>query len=969
MCGIVSIFNYHNNAPPVDREELLRVRERMENRGPDGAGLWISENGRIGLAHRRLAIIDLSEAGAQPMSTSDGKLRIVFNGEIYNYKALRNDLEKEGHRFISTSDTEVLLHLYRQYGRDMVHRLRGMYAFAIWDEEKNGLFLARDPFGIKPLYYADDGATIRAASQVKALFKGGQTDATPDPAGHVGFFIWGHVPEPYTLYKGIRALPAGTSLWVDTTGRKETGQFFNITEELVKASEMSLSVTHEEMRERLRAALLDSVSHHMIADVPVGVFLSSGLDSTTLVGVATELGINNLRTITLGFKEFEGTHNDETPLAELVAHYYGTTHQTRWVGKKDFLGEYERLLDVMDQPSTDGVNSYFVSKAAKESGLKVALSGLGGDELFGGYPSYHQIPWLVKAIVPFRSIPFFGRGFRYLSAPILKHFTSPKYAGLFEYGDTYGGAYLLRRGMFMPWELPELLDGELVRQGWEELRTLSRLEQTTRGIENSHLKIEALETTWYMRNQLLRDADWAGMAHSLEIRVPLVDIELFRAITPLLNSSEPPGKVDMAATLTRPLPDTILRRKKSGFAVPVREWLLEADTDTTQERRLRCWGLRINTPFKQRRILVLLTDAFGGIGGIAKFNRDLLTALAANPSISSVTAIPRLMPHRPGNVPKKVVYVTGALGGKLNYLKAAFSALTHGKSFDLVICGHINLMPIAYLAGKLAKAPVMLITHGIDAWQPTKNRLTNHVATKVDSFISVSELTRQRFLNWTGLPPERGGILPNCFEPLGFTPGPKSPSLLHRYGLEDKIVLMTFGRLVSTERSKGFDEIIQLLPGLAKDIPNIAYLIVGDGNDRTRLEGLARQLHMKDRVIFAGYVPEEEKADHYRLADAYVMPSRGEGFGIVYLEAMACGIPVVGSAIDGSREALRNGALGILVDPDNPDDIRWGILEALRRPRGVVPEGLSYFSYEKFELRCHEIIDRALGPVQSVYYQ
>ena len=616
MCGLAAIFNYIPSAAPVDQAELLRIREAMLNRGPDGDGLWISDDRRIGLAHRRLAIIDLSAAGAQPMATIDGAVRIVFNGEIYNFRELRLGLEAKGYRFRSNSDTEVLLYLYQEHGRDMVHYLRGMYAFAIWDERQRGLFLARDPFGIKPLYYADNGSSIRVASQVKALLKGGHIDTTPEPAGHVGFYLWGHVPEPYTLYKGIRALPAGSTLWVDAAGRKQVHQFFNISDELAKASETPLFITREEMHEHLRAALLDSVRHHLIADVPVGVFLSAGLDSTTLVALAKEElislspahggelargpgrgeGANALHTVTLGFKEYKGTENDEVPLAELAARHYGTNHQTRWVQKENFQSECQRLLDVMDQPSTDGVNSYFVSKAAKDAGLKVVLSGLGGDELFGSYPSFQQIPRMVKAFSPLNAIPAFGKGFRYISAPMLKHFTSPKYAGLLEYGGTYGGAYLLRRGLYMPWELPNLLGGEMVRQGWEELKTMSRLEQTIQGTDNAHLKVIALETAWYMRSRLLRDADWASMAHSLEIRVPLVDVELFRSVSPLFNSTSAPSKRDMAQAPKLLLPAQILQRGKTGFSVPVREWLLEGEEGVGEDRGLRGWAKHVCAP-------------------------------------------------------------------------------------------------------------------------------------------------------------------------------------------------------------------------------------------------------------------------------------------------------------------------------------------------------------------------------------
>ena len=440
MCGIAAVFGYSSTASPVDQGELLRVREAMINRGPDGSGLWISDDKRVGLAHRRLAVIDLTDSGAQPMATVDGAVRIVFNGEIYNYRELRARLDAKGYRFRSSSDTEVLLHLYQEHGRDMFQHLRGMFAFALWDERKRGLLLARDPFGIKPLYYSDNGSTLRVASQVKALLKGGGIDTTPEPAGHVGFHLWGHVPEPYTLYKGIRALPAGSSLWVDAAGRKDARVFFDLTGELAKASQTPLSITREEMRSRLRAALLDSVRHHLIADVPVGIFLSAGIDSTTLVALAKESGVADLHTVTLGFKEYQGTPNDEAPLAEQTACHYGAIHHTSWVTKEDFQNEYQRLLDSMDQPSIDGVNSYFVSKAAKEAGLKVVLSGLGGDELFGGYASFQQIPRMVGALAFFQSVPSIGKAARSISAPVLKLFTSQKYAGLLEYGGTYGGA-------------------------------------------------------------------------------------------------------------------------------------------------------------------------------------------------------------------------------------------------------------------------------------------------------------------------------------------------------------------------------------------------------------------------------------------------------------------------------------------------------------------------------------------------
>ena len=589
MCGIAGIFAY-NSGSVVEEKELLACREAMVARGPDGSGAWISPDGDIGLASRRLSIIDLTDAGAQPMATEDGSLRLVFNGEIYNYRALRSDLEARGHRFRSDSDTEVLLHLYRERGQNMVHDLRGMYAFALWDNRKNGLLLVRDPFGIKPLYYADDGSSIRFASQVKALLKTGRVDRSCQPAGHVGFFLWGYVPEPYTLYRGVRALPAGSTLWIDRSGQREVRRFWRLSDELAKAEAANGAVGRELATQRLRVALVESVQAHLVADVPVGVFLSSGLDSTTLAALASETASSRLRTVTLAFREYEGEEEDEAPLAAKVAEKYGTSHLTRWVSKDDFQTHLCHLTAAMDQPSIDGVNAYFVSKVVAETGLKVALSGLGGDELFGSYPSFRDVPRMANLPIPPRSAASLGRAFRLICAPLAKRFVSPKYAGLLEYGGSYGGAYLLRRGLFMPWELPGILGEDVAREGWRELQPLLRLEETVRGVSSDRLKVSALEMAWYMRNQLLRDADWAGMAHSLEIRVPLVDVELLRTVTPLLSSPGPLTKLDMAGTPKRPLPEDVVRRRKTGFAVPVRDWLLQAENGSDAERGLRGWA-------------------------------------------------------------------------------------------------------------------------------------------------------------------------------------------------------------------------------------------------------------------------------------------------------------------------------------------------------------------------------------------
>ena len=577
MCGLVGIFAYHHSAPPVEAAEALKIREAMRPRGPDGVGLWLSADGRLALAHRRLSIIDLSAAGVQPMATPDQSVRVVFNGEIYNYRELRNGLERRGHRFQSQSDTEVLLHLYQEYGEAMMDRLRGMYAFAIWDHVRKSLLLSRDPFGIKPLYYADDGKTLRFASQVKALLAGGAVNTSPQPAGHAGFFLWGYVPEPYTLFQGVRALPAGSTLLQDLQGGSRVKSFCAIPAELAKAyaAGQGLALSQEARRDELGLALADSIKHHLVADVPVGLFLSSGLDSSTITALAAQ-GQGQLHSITLGFQELRGSACDETAFAAQIAARYGTIHQTHWITWEDFAGDYRRILEAMDQPATDGVNMYFVAKIAAAAGMKTALSGLGGDELFGGYASFRDIPRMARTLSLTRGFPGLGRMCRKVTAPVLKRFVSPKYAGLLEYGGSYAGAYLLRRGLFMPWELPEVMDPDMARAGWQELQPLVRLEETIPHPSEDFLTVSALEMVWYMRNQLLRVADWAGMAHSLEIRVPLVDIVLLRQVAPLLATRHRPTKLDMANTLATPLPGEVLHRPKSGFLVPVQRWLAAA---------------------------------------------------------------------------------------------------------------------------------------------------------------------------------------------------------------------------------------------------------------------------------------------------------------------------------------------------------------------------------------------------------
>jgi asparagine synthase (glutamine-hydrolysing) len=953
MCGIAGIYDYRGKGRHDGETELIRIRDAMSIRGPDGAGSWASPSDGIFLGHRRLAIIDLSPSAAQPMSTSDGRLTISFNGEIYNYKELRSDLQRSGVKFETESDTEVILHLYAMRGPSMLGELRGMFALAIWDSIKRVLFVARDPFGIKPLYFSNDGFTFRFASQVKALLKSDSVNTELEPAGSVGFFIWGAVPEPYTLYKGIRALPPGSYMVIGPDDVASPIRYYSITDELVRGWNEDSKAGETD----IRALLLDSVKHHLVADVPVGIFLSSGIDSSVIATLAREIGTSELRTITLGFREFVGTENDETPLAERIAGNLGARHETHWITRQDFQDELPTILSAMDQPSIDGVNTYFVSRAARRAGLKVALSGLGGDELFAGYPGFRQIPALVQAARLPAQVPYLGRAARHAAGWLARLVGRPKAAGLLEYSGTYERAYLLRRALFMPWELKDCLDPDVIEQGLEALLP-GHGSASLAGLHSPRQKVTALEFESYLQNQLLRDADWAGMANSVEIRTPLVDRAVFASMAPLLSAKDAPTKKDLARAVQGRLPNEVLSRRKTGFITPIGQWL-GGSRGPGRGGTLRQWARRAYANQFGIRVLALITDAFGGRGGIAKFNRDLLAALCSIGSSSEVVAIPRLASAEKEPIPSRLHYVTSGLGGKFRYILAALRETSRSR-FDVVVIGHMNLAPLGIFVARLLRTPSVVIVHGIDAWTPPKSLLSRIAVRRVDRVLGVSNITLERFADWSGIPRDRMGLLPNSVDLQRYTPGEKPLALAQEFGVVNRTVIMTLGRLDSFERYKGFDEVLDVLPDLVKLHSQIVYMICGDGSDRDRLVEKAAKLGVRDHVIFAGFVPEERKADFYRLADAFVMPSRGEGFGIVLLEAMACGTPTMGSTLDGSREALLDGKMGVLVDPRNREDVLTGILRTLSLPKSV-PTELPHFSLEAFNSRVCRHMQTVLG--------
>ena len=570
MCGVAGFISKTDVIEASSLDAVRRMTSRMRPRGPDAEGVWTGKG--VALGHRRLAILDLDARSNQPMITIDGNYSIVFNGEIYNFCELRRELQANGVVFRTTSDTEVLLALFVREGERMLPRLRGMFAFAIWNARSRELFLARDPYGIKPLYYAPIKSGLLFASQVKALLASGLVSTTCEPAGVAGFYLWGSVPEPWTLYRDVFALPAGCSLWV-RAGKPETPVSWNDIRANWQGEVRKQSP--RELQDIVRQAMTDSVRAHLVADVPVSLFLSGGIDSGAVAGLAAGLGAQ-VEGITVGFDEFSSLHEDEVPVAAAIAAHYGLPHHVHRVLRAEFEGDMQRILDAMDQPSIDGVNIWFASKAAAERGYKVVLSGVGGDELFYGYSHVRQIP---RDAMLGRAIAAMPGACSLLKAPcayLAKSRAQPKFNGVPKFMGSLEGVYFLRRGLFLPEELPTLMGVERAREGLARLGG-SPPGMTKTNATNAAAGVCMLDSTLYLRNQLLRDSDWASMYHSLELRTPLVDATLLDTLKPFLTGfAGGAGKRMLACSPVSSLPQNVINRPKSGFGVPMAEWLSAA---------------------------------------------------------------------------------------------------------------------------------------------------------------------------------------------------------------------------------------------------------------------------------------------------------------------------------------------------------------------------------------------------------
>ncbi|MGH9441562.1 MAG: asparagine synthase (glutamine-hydrolyzing) [Thermoanaerobaculia bacterium] len=1143
MCGIFGFVGDPDRARAVDLDAALRS---LKHRGPDGRGTFRSWEGApnsydsrltthdsrltnvaCAFAHTRLAILDVSPAGHQPMTTPDGRYTIVYNGEVFNFRELREELEAGPHppspspagqpskrdvdaggggrrpeersSFQSNSDTEVILRAYERWGADCVRRFRGMFAFAIWDRDERSLFLARDRMGIKPLYYLERPDGLAFSSEVRTLLKTGLAERRLDPCSIGGYLAFGSVPEPETILEGVRALPPGHTA-IFRGGRLSLRQYWSLPTERESRDAPDLLDLHSLLR--------DSVRMRLISDVPLGVFLSGGIDSSAVVALAAAASDVPIHTFTVTFDEER--FSEETFAAE-VASRFGCDHHQVHLSARRAASEIDDAVGALDQPSADGVNTYFVAKAAREAGLTVALSGLGGDELFAGYPNFRKFGGILRAGAAGRLLPFALRGPKAGGHGRVPH-RLRKLQALLAAGGDPGRSYAVLRGMFLSDERDSLL-----------ARALALSEVGGSQIQNSEFKIHnsgdavnmfsRLEISNYLRNTLLRDTDAMSMAHSLEVRVPFLDHLLVEQVLAISGRAKIAGRHNkpLLTSAVPEIPEQIVRRSKMGFTLPMdawfrgplKEWMSEKLSEESARStgflrpdgvsRLwqsflrgeqyvswsRVWSIAAlagwcrangvsadfpaapasrpssrefkiqNSTFNEsagpppgefkiqnskfeippHRVLLVLPAVFAAAGGIEMYGRLLVKGFGDILSDHGGACEVLVLNDRGGEFDS--MYVAGGqpapqafARSKWRLVRAAFRQALRFDP-DVIVFGHLNFAPLAALL-KIARprAKQWFVIYGIDAWS-RRGPISRRALRQSDAILSISRYTKDEFTRSNEIHPEKVRLLPCALDPFfGETTsqpgdpssafghpspnwggagggvqiepsgtsanappgaldlthrcgGPPSPggegksSQIEQSGASDIAqsgansqltthdsrppTLLTVARLSSSDRYKGVDQVLRVLPEVLRSVPGVRYRIVGEGNDRPRLEKLAEELGVAENVEFCGRLPGAELARAYADCSLFVMPSSKEGFGIVYLEAARFGKASVAGKRGGSPEVVLDGTTGRIVDREDTVELTKAIVELLQDPAELARLGENarrrleeLYTYESF---------------------
>jgi len=541
MCGILGQISRSK----IDTGEFQNKLMSLSHRGPDDHGLFT--DGHVALGHTRLSILDLSNHGHQPMLSDDGNYVLVYNGEVYNFEEIKKDLESKGYAFHSHSDTEVILNGFIEYKENIVNKLNGMFAFAIYNKKSGEVFLARDRSGIKPLYYFKGTDHFSFSSEIKALKKFSNQISME---AKILFLLLGSVPEPLTIYENISMFPAGHYAYY-------INGILNITQYDTYTYEPKIQKPYSEIVKEVSGLMHESVKRHLVSDAPIGTFLSGGLDSSAITAIAAHYK-KNLKTLSLVFEEKDLS---EEYYQDLVVNKYHTDHTKYLIDEKIFLETIDDFMAALDQPSIDGLNTFFVSKAARESGLKTVLSGVGGDEIFYGYTSFKNAKKLhFLSFIPYTLIKVLQSSHKYKKLELLQAERDLAY-------------YLPTKGVFTPTEIAKLLHIDVtavyraITGLWEEYNS-----SHIRYIDD---KISFFDLNIYMKNQLLRDTDVFGMANSLEIRVPFLDKELVEyvlKIEPKEKYDKHINKILLADAVRSLLPYEVIDRPKMGFILPFEYW-------------------------------------------------------------------------------------------------------------------------------------------------------------------------------------------------------------------------------------------------------------------------------------------------------------------------------------------------------------------------------------------------------------
>lgn len=975
MCRIAGIIDRSNKH--LERDVLL-MRDAMAHGGPDDAGIYVDHEKSVALGHRRLSIIDLSPAGHQPMQRE--KVIVAFNGEIYNFRELRRELIALGQPFSTHSDTEVIIRAYQQWGTACFDRFRGMFAIALYDLDASRLILGRDHAGIKPLYYFLSKNKLYFASEVRAFKQLGYWEEHPE--WQIYFLTYGFLPEPITTLRQVKSLEKGSFLEIDLDRFTCRQQYFfkeNFTAEITDL---------EEAKGALRQSLTTAVHKHLISDAPIGLFLSGGIDSSLLTLLAQPAVKNDLRTLSL---VFEDQQFSEEVYQQIIIEKTGSHHQSFCVTQRDFEDCFEDIKQAMDQPSADGINTYFICKYTRKAGLKAVLSGLGADELFGGYPSFKRSSHYNK----FRNLPGF-----FLSCTAYAPKDKYRKLSFLERKDPIG-EYLFYRGYYTPIETSNLLGCSAAHV--KNVLSADSVSHKISDLDPGN-RVSWLESNLYMQSQLLKDTDYMSMWHAVEVRVPFLDrdlMELAHRISPSLKFGQTQDKYLLIESFKDVLPAEIWSRKKQGFVLPFSTWMKGKSPQTLTasgsmaeilHKRFNNNGLswsrywaymvsqmgRFSSSVTQslnytekklhhpKKALFLNLSAFRFAGGIETFNRCFMKAMweleqegvLMSQAISAYdwTSVDDYFP---------ATKYKGFGGNKIRFL---LHTLRSAQPFDVIVLGHINLAPVGVLLKKLYPAKqLILITHGIEVWQPltgVKHKLLAHC----DQILAVSRFTRDRLIADQGVDPGKITIFPNTVNPYFTWPSNLTKDYQRRASLgiaNDSPVLLTLSRLAASEKYKGYDLVMRSLPELKKTFPDIRYIIAGkyDAVEKQRIDSLIAELNLGENVILTGYVPDDQLVSYYQAADVFIMPSQKEGFGIVFLEAMLCGLPVIAGNLDGSVDPLRDGELGLLVDPTKVESIQEGITSMLQSLSFKSPEDaieiqqkvIAYFGFKQYKNRLSNI--------------